>query len=280
MIQKYIIHEGNPQLLLFFAGWGADETPFKAYRPAGSDFMICYDYRDLSFDADMLKAYEQVNVVGWSMGVWAASQTLGRLIADGKNSVTDIDAKNSIADTDGKNNIANADAAAGHLRLSIGKSIAINGTPFPIDEERGIPPAIYRGTLEGLTDASLHKFLRRMCADSKAFREFLAVTPRRPLEELREELAAIETAYTTGKAYPFGWDVSIVAAEDRIIPPGNQQTAWTRDEISMPFLSDKHLLIHTDKAHYDRELFETWLEKEWTSCGKGEDCKEKTWINN
>lgn len=263
MIQKYIIHEGNPRLLLFFAGWGADETPFKAYRPAGSDFMICYDYRDLSFDADILKAYEQVNVVGWSMGVWAASQTLGRLIADGKNDATHADAKST-----------------GHLRLSLGKSIAINGTPFPIDEERGIPPAIYRGTLEGLTDASLHKFLRRMCADSKAFREFLAVTPRRPLEELREELAAIETAYTTGKAYPFGWDVSIVAAEDRIIPPGNQQTAWTRDEKSMPFLSDKHLLIHTDKAHYDRELFETWLEKEWIPYGKGEDCKEKTWINN
>ena len=272
MIQKYIIHEGNPRLLLFFAGWGADETPFKAYRPAGSDFMICYDYRDLSFDADMLKTYEQVNVVGWSMGVWAASQTLGRLIADGKNSVTDVDAKNNVTDADAK--------AIGYLRLSLGKSIAINGTPFPIDEERGIPPAIYRGTLEGLTDASLHKFLRRMCADSKAFREFLAVTPRRPLEELREELAAIETAYTTGKAYPFGWDVSIVAAEDRIIPPGNQQTAWTRDEISIPFLSDKHLLIHTDKAHYDRELFETWLEKEWTSYEKGEDCKEKTWINN
>lgn len=87
MIQKYIIHEGNPRLLLFFAGWGADETPFKAYRPAGSDFMICYDYRDLSFDADMLKAYEQVNVVGWSMGVWAVSQTLGRLIADGKTAL-------------------------------------------------------------------------------------------------------------------------------------------------------------------------------------------------
>ena len=193
MIQKYIIHEGNPRLLLFFAGWGADETPFKAYRPAESDFMICYDYRDLSFDADMLKAYEQVNVVGWSMGVWAASQTLGRLIADGKNDAIDTDAKNSIADTDGKNNVTDADAkndvndtdakndvtdadakATRHLRLSLGKSIAINGTPFPIDEERGIPPAIYRGTLEGLADASLHKFLRRMCADSKAFREFLA----------------------------------------------------------------------------------------------------------
>ena len=57
MKQSYIIHEHHPRLLLFFAGWGADETPFKMYRPVASDFMVCYDYRTLDFDASGLEGH-------------------------------------------------------------------------------------------------------------------------------------------------------------------------------------------------------------------------------
>ena len=134
MKQLYLIHEHHPRLLLFFAGWAADETPFRHYRPQGMDYQICYDYRTLDFDAAPLRAYAEVHVVGWSMGVWAASHVL---------------------------------PSAG---LNVASCTALNGTPHPIDERRGIPPAIYQGTLDGLTGASLHKFLRRMCADSAAFR--------------------------------------------------------------------------------------------------------------
>lgn len=223
MKQVYIVHENHPRLLIFFAGWGADETPFKSYRPAKSDFMICYDYRDLEFDSQILRKYEQLAIVGWSMGVWAASQVLGRIIAS--------------EDT---------------LPI-ISKSVAINGTPFPIDEERGIPPAIYHGTLDGLTGASLHKFLRRMCANSTEFKKFLAVTPRRPLDELRDELAAIETMYTTQPAYAFAWNTAIVGNDDRIIPPDNQKRAWT----------SHGELIEMETAHYAPELFAKYLESEW-----------------
>ena len=132
MKQLYLIHEHHPRLLLFFAGWAADETPFRHYRPQGMDYQICYDYRTLDFDAAPLRAYAEVHVVGWSMGVWAASHVL---------------------------------PSAG---LNVASCTALNGTPHPIDERRGIPPAIYQGTLDGLTGASLHKFLRRMCADSAA----------------------------------------------------------------------------------------------------------------
>ena len=140
MKQSYIIHEHHPRLLLFFAGWGADETPFKMYRPAASDFMVCYDYRTLDFDASGLEEYREINLIGWSMGVWAASQTVPQLSSPG---------------TSGEG-------------IHMANSIAINGTPYPIDQHMGIPPAIYHGTLDGLTGASLHKFLRRMCANGAA----------------------------------------------------------------------------------------------------------------
>ena len=74
MKQSYIIHEHHPRLLLFFAGWGADETPFKMYRPAASDFMVCYDYRTLDFDASGLEEYREINLIGSCKGVWGGSR--------------------------------------------------------------------------------------------------------------------------------------------------------------------------------------------------------------
>lgn len=238
MKQIYIIRKHHPRLLLFFAGWGADETPFKAYRPEQCDFMICYDYRTLDFDSSDLKEYREINVIGWSMGVWAASQTMQR------------------------------------LSLPIANRIAINGTPYPIDEQKGIPPVIFRGTLDGLTGASLHKFLRRMCADSAAFKAFLEVTPRRPLEELKEELAAIgkriadlnttDTNLNTtdtdlnlvNPKERFHWQQAVVGGNDRIIPPANQLQAWK--ECGTP--------VHqTADAHYQEELFHHYLQELWTN---------------
>lgn len=131
------------RLLLFFAGWGMDERPFIQYTPRESDFMICYDYHTLDFDTSPAARYSHFDVVAWSMGVWAASQVLSR------------------------------------IALPVNGSVAINGTPFPIDEKRGIPPAIFEGTLEGLNEASLRKFQRRMCANGSAFDSFRHITPQR-----------------------------------------------------------------------------------------------------
>ena len=104
MKQVYLIKEQHSRLLLFFAGWAADEAPFRHYRPQGMDYIICYDYRTLDFDAALLCDYAEVHVVGWSMGVWAASHVL---------------------------------PSAG---LNVASCTALNGTPHPIDERRGIPP--------------------------------------------------------------------------------------------------------------------------------------------
>ena len=62
--------------MLFFAGWGMDETPFLQIHPTDKDWMICYDYRSLEFDADILQEYSEITLIAWSMGVWAASQIM------------------------------------------------------------------------------------------------------------------------------------------------------------------------------------------------------------
>lgn len=204
------------RLLLFFAGWGMDEFPFLQYTPPESDFMICYDYRTLHLDTSLIKPYAMIDVVAWSMGVWAASQVLQG------------------------------------LSLPIGQSVAINGTPFPIDERRGIPPAIFQGTLEGLNPTTLLKFQRRMCLDGTSFACFKETAPKRTVEELKEELDAIGRRYRQLPPADFNWQQAFIGQNDRIFPPAHQQVAW----------KESGTLITTgDEAHYDESLFKRYLEE-------------------
>lgn len=76
MKQTFIIRNNGKHLLLFFAGWGMDETPFRHIHPAECDWMICYDYRSLEFDTTLIQAYSKISLIAWSMGVWAASQVM------------------------------------------------------------------------------------------------------------------------------------------------------------------------------------------------------------
>ena len=220
MQHSYIIQAGHPRLLLFFAGWASDPTPFREYCPAGRDYIICYDYRTLENDFLPKDVYREVDIVGWSMGVWAASH---------------------IAPT---------------LPIPIGRSIALNGTPFPIDAERGIPPTIWQGTLDHLSPLSLHKFTRRMCADTEAFHRFLRVTPRRPVDELAEEMRAITRMQSTLPAPTFRWQEAVVGSKDRIIPPDNQTHAWQMSDTPIRTL---------DIAHYDEPAFQYYLQDVWTN---------------
>ena len=184
--------------------------------------MICYDYRSLDFDPAPLSGYREIHVVGWSMGVWAAARVLPA------------------------------------LRLPVGRTIALNGTPYQMDDLRGIPAAVFRGPLEGLCGASLHKFLRRMCTDTAAFRRFLAVSPRRPLEELREELAATLQREESRQPAPVPtfFREAVIGANDRIIPAANQRRAWEEAGAR---------IVLTDDAHYTERIFSHYLEALWTN---------------
>lgn len=216
MKQIFIIHKNRPALLLFFAGWGMDEHPFRAYTPREKDFMVCYDYRTLDFDVSLLKEYTAIDVVGWSMGVWAASQILPT------------------------------------LSLPVRQSIAVNGTPFPIDEKRGIPPAIFQATLEGLNPSSLLKFQRRMCMNGSHYQRFLQMAPQRPVEELKEELAAIARQYSLLPATTFCWQRAFIGSSDRIFPPAHQQAAWEESSTDIEL---------GNEAHYDEQLLSRYLQE-------------------
>lgn len=218
MQQEFIIKQNRSSLLLFFAGWGMDKHPFVDYKPAHHDFMICYNYNTLEFDYNLISGYKQVEVVAWSMGVWVASQIMSSAI------------------------------------VPLGLKIAINGTMYPIDEQWGIPPAIFNGTLEGLTETTLSKFQRRMCGNTVNFKYFQSVIPQRTIDSLKSELSAIGKMYKELPPKGFDWDETYIGLNDRIFPANNQQQAWQ---------SSKTTVTLEEESHYSQRLFTNYLEKVW-----------------
>lgn len=181
----------SSRLILFFAGWGMDEKPFaKLTAPEGYDLAVIWDYRNAELTLPM-DHYEEVCVVAWSFGVVSAC----RWIAENRS-------------------------------LPLTRCIAVGGTPFPVDDQRGIPEAVFNATLSNLNASNLLKFYRRMAGSKAAYDAFAETLPERDVDGLAEELRTIARLGNSNLPMSI-WDEVIVPTADRIIPPENQITAWT-----------------------------------------------------
>lgn len=228
MKQHFIIKNDKKRLWLFFAGWGMDETPFRSLyssdwdQTADCDWMICYDYRTLEFDATLLEEYSDITLVAWSMGVWVASHVMQK-----------------------------------YPHLPISESIAINGTTYPIHETKGIAPTIFEGTLQGLNEQTLLKFQRRMCGSIADYQAFRSVAPQRSADELKEELAAIQQHSLSLPPSDFCWQKAIVGKNDRIFLPDHQCLAW-RDKATIELIDAAHYQTEL----FEKILKESFIENE------------------
>lgn len=212
--------ESDDQLraILFYGGWGSDPSMLNLKPVSGYDLFVVYDYTDMSLDVSPLKYYCEVVVVAWSFGVAMAAMSL---------------------DTD---------------NLPITKCIAINGTEFPVDERRGIPPAIFEATLKGLNATTLKKFDRRMCGGA----EGAAAMPARErgVDELRAELEAIATRLDSEERIV--WDEVYISRDDMIFPAAAQREAWAGGcrgtlvfEIDGPHLPDLNMILNRSTVDKD-----------------------------
>ena len=110
MKYKWLNKKNNKSIIVFFNGWGMDESVVAHLKPGDYDVIMIYDYNTPEFDLSVLKEYENKHLAAWSMGVMAAT-------------LFDID--------------------------YVSKT-AVNGTLKPIDDEFGIPCRIYDLTLKRL----------------------------------------------------------------------------------------------------------------------------------
>ncbi|NTW52239.1 MAG: DUF452 family protein [Chlorobiaceae bacterium] len=197
MNAEWIVNEGARDLLLFFNGWGmdrlvADYLQSTDFALPDHDVVVLQDYGDLQLPPwlrEAMAGYRSVDLVAWSLGVWVAM----------------------------------------HVGLEgIGRAVAINGTPFPIDAGRGIPPEIFRGTLENWSDVSRNRFERRMFTGCPTA-GIDAVRSARKSAEQQLELRAIEASVARlagSPAPPWRFTKAVIGARDLVFLPENQKRAW------------------------------------------------------
>ncbi|MDE5799895.1 MAG: DUF452 family protein [Paramuribaculum sp.] len=182
------------RLLLLFGGWGSDSTLAHGLQRDDYHLAVAYDYMSTEptpADFARIARYGEIIVVAWSYGVAAAALFL-----------------------------------AAHPDLPVSLRIAVNGTHTPVDAHTGIAPAIFNGTLSGLSEPTLRKFRLRMCGSADAFKQYCAVQqPDRSLDSLRSELEYLGgiTARDVDTAL---WDVVYISDSDMIIPTAAQQCVW------------------------------------------------------
>ncbi len=206
-MKKFLINRGGNSLILLFAGWSMDETPFMdiAKIPvigdvSATDIMVCYDYRSFDFDNIQLANYSDITLVAWSMGVWVAEQIA--------------------------------------FAANVTSFIAINGTGIPVDDTMGIPVEIFKGTLDTLNDANLVKFNRRMCREN--FAEFSSRKPKRVMAEIVDELRAIGECSSLGSKCCINWDMAVVSTRDYIFPSVNMCNYWNSKGVKVVEIDAPH----------------------------------------
>lgn len=204
MNSRFLIKNNHTDLLVFFSGWGGEETLFSGYCPPGTDWLFCDDYRSLDFDIGLLSGYKNIKVVAWSLGVWVAGHVLG------------------------------------NSRAPIREAVAVNGTPRPLDDIYGIPDAVFKGTLDGLNEVSLGKFRRRMCGSTAVLQVFMSHGPQRTASELKDELSALYHAIKSEPEPDFRWTAALAGQADMIFPFRNQQAFWTDRSVPIEVCNEAH----------------------------------------
>lgn len=124
MKYKWLNKKQNESLIVFFNGWGMDESVVSLLDCENFDVIMFYDYNslDVDFDFQNLEKYKTKHLVAWSMGVMTASL----------------------------------------FNIKYFSKTAINGTLKPIDNKFGIPERIYDLTIRGFDEKGAERFIKNI----------------------------------------------------------------------------------------------------------------------
>jgi pimeloyl-[acyl-carrier protein] methyl ester esterase len=214
MKKIWLNKSSNTTCILFFNGWGMDENAVKHLNTEGYDVCMFNDYSTLNGIGEDFENYSSIVLVAWSLGVFAASQIL-----------------------------------AGNA-ISFAKSIAINGTLNPVNEQFGIPPEIFVNTLNTWNERNRTKFNLRVAGGMQAYKSLESVFPARTVENQQDELRFIYQETLNRDLSVFQFDTAIIGTGDLIFSPENQQNYW----------KGKSKIIEMNIPHFPFAAFGSWKE--------------------
>lgn len=227
--------EKNDSLVVLFGAWGTDENVFVPYCTDEFDFILFYNYSaDQALVLPEMKTYRKIVLIGWSLGVWAAEY-----LSPSTGIVPDV-------------------------------TIAINGTPVPLDDHYGIPARSFEEALNNITEERMEKFYYRMFGNKRIYNLNSDKVPNRTLDSVHDEMRWLYNRIMEQKEPRFRWDYAVTSESDRVFPSENVISYWNRQkdtrQIVVPY---PHYMFHKWKSYAD---FINFVEKK---AGKPETGREK-----
>jgi biotin synthesis protein BioG len=209
--------EKNDRLIIVYGGWGSDENVFIPFCDEDSDLILFYDYSaDEPLVLPEAKTYKSIILIGWSLGVWAAEYHATRM-----GITPDI-------------------------------SIAVNGTPYPADDNYGIPLNVFEGTLNNISERNMLKFYLRMFGNKQIYLANRDRIPQRSIKSLHDELRWLYNRIMEQKDPGFRWDYAVICEYDRVFPAKNQKEYWRQahdtKHITLPL---NHYIFHYWNSYID-----------------------------
>lgn len=211
--------QSQTSLLIFCNGWAMNPGAVEhLVIPSDYDLLLLEDYRDHTFGFDF-SPYSRVDLVGWSMGVWAAS-----LLYTQKQ------------------------------LPPIERAIAIAGTPYPRHDQWGIPTTLFDATLDNLNEPNRARFNRRMCG-GKTLKHLFEALQKRPTEEIKSELAHVgDQESFPPESVSSLWTHAVIPLRDRIIPPDNQRVWWDHTSVKQELLPQADHYPFLQFTHWEQLL--------------------------
>ncbi len=189
MQYHWLRKNGTKKLIIFFAGWSFDYKPFEILECGDYDVLIFYDYTEHNIPVK-IPEYEEYYLIAWSMGVYIAYLLRGLLPV-------------------------------------FKMKIAINGTPYPIHNEWGIPQRTFDLTLKFVDTGLQGKFQRNLFDTDAGYEKYIKNPVERKIPDQAGELSALKNSILQSElSYDKFYDCAIISGNDKIVPTKNQINCW------------------------------------------------------
>ena len=191
MQYHWLNKQNNKKLIVFFAGWSFDYKPFECLDCKDYDVLAIYDYNDLNLPTIDTREYQDKFLLAWSMGVFVAYLLKDKL-------------------------------------PEFSKKIAINGTPYPIHNEFGIPKKTFELTLKYAESGLQGKFYQNVFTNDNFLNKYLKNPIERSIPNRVSELVYLNELIKNSQIEYDNkfYNKAIVGLSDKIIPTKNQLTFW------------------------------------------------------
>ncbi|WP_166418637.1 pimeloyl-ACP methyl esterase BioG family protein [Cochlodiniinecator piscidefendens] len=200
MNKHWLTRQSSDKLTLVFGGWGLGPAPFLGLA-GDQDVLVVDNYTCIEDPLTETKDYQSVRLLAFSYGVASAAHWLSR------------------------------------FGLKPDRSVAVNGTLYPVDKRKGIAPNVFTATVEGLSDESFALFCRRAGHPDLP-----------PVIDVLAAQAELRAIAARGPASTFAFDRVWISDRDRIVPASAQIAAWETHLNAVRHISAPHQPFRAGQA--------------------------------